>query len=239
MRKVALVTGASRGLGREIALMLGMEGYFLFVNYLNDEAGAADVADRARSGALAVRADVSDAGEVAGMSGLIKEKSGRLDLLVNNAGVTGDSLLPRLSEEKWRRVIDTNLRGCFNAMRALAPLMAGSGGGHMVNISSRSGVVGRAGQAAYSASKAALLGLTLTAARELGGQNIRVNAVIPGYMPTSMGTHAPEAMKRAMEESLLGRLSSPAEVASFVCWLAGTEGITGQAFSLDSRAGWA
>jgi len=130
-----------------------------------------------------------------------------------------------------------NLKGCFNTIQAFSPLMAESGGGHIINISSRAGLMGNAGQAAYSASKAALLGLTLSAAAELGPMNIRVNALLPGYMPTDMGKGSPQAMEKAARESYLSRLASPAEATSFVLWLSGTENITGQIFTLDSRGG--
>jgi 3-oxoacyl-[acyl-carrier protein] reductase len=234
-RKVAFVTGGSRGLGREIAVALGRGGYSVCVNYRTDQSGAEEAARAAGSGAFTLRADVSSQSEVADFKGVIKKRYGRLDVLVNNAGITSDSLLMKQKMEDWERVIDTNLKGCFNTIKYLAPLMAEKGGGHIINVSSRSGLKGRAGQAAYSASKAALLGLTYTAARELGRENIKVNAVLPGYMPTDMGKHAPKALQRAREESLLGSLSDTAEVASFIAWLASTEAITGQVFSIDSR----
>jgi 3-oxoacyl-[acyl-carrier protein] reductase len=132
-------------------------------------------------------------------------------------------------------VIETNLTGSFNVIRALSPLMVQSGGGHIVNISSRSGLSGKAGQAAYSAAKAAVLGLTRTAAAELATDNIRVNAVLPGYLMTEMGKAAEKASHAAKEASLLKRLSDPQEVAGFIAFLVSTEGVTGQVFSIDSR----
>jgi 3-oxoacyl-[acyl-carrier protein] reductase len=233
--KAALVTGGSRGLGREIALALGRGGYSVCVNYLSDKSGAEETAGAAGGGSFAIRADVSDSIQVEGVLKSITERYGGLDLLVNNAGITSDALLVKQKVQDWERVVDTNLKGCFNTIRLLAPLMAGKGDGHIINVSSRSGLRGRAGQAAYSASKAALLGLTYSAARELGRDNVRVNAVLPGYMPTDIGARAQGAMQRAGEESLLGVLSSPAEVASFVLWLASTNNVTGQVFCLDSR----
>jgi 3-oxoacyl-[acyl-carrier protein] reductase len=234
MRKVALVTGASRGLGAHVARALAGAGYRVAVNYRRDEEAARRVAAELPEG-LSIRGDVGSAAEVSGMAGLLEERWGRLDVLVNNAGIVRDALLLALGEEDWDQVMRTNLAGCFHTTKLLSPLMALSGGGHVVNVSSRAAFRGGAGQAAYSASKAALLGLTASAARELAGDNIRVNAVLPGYMATDMGRSRPGAVKRARKESLLGRLADPGEAASFVAWLAGTEGITGQVFSLDSR----
>ena len=162
---------------------------------------------------------------------------GRLDLLVNNAGISRDALMPRTTLEDWDAHMDVNLRGPFNMTRALGGLMASNGGGHIINVSSRSAQAGKAGQAAYSASKAALIGFTLSAARELAPAGIRVNAVLPGYLPTDMGRAAPLAMEAARGQSLLGCLGDPQEVASFIGWLAGTSAVTGQVFSIDSRTG--
>lgn len=234
-RKVALVTGGSRGLGAEIALALGRAGYAVAVNYLSNQAEARNVAGKAGGGSAALRADVSSREEVEAMAGEVRAKWGRLDVLVNNAGIARDALIARLSEADWDRVLAVNLRGCLNAIEVFTPLLKEAGGGHVVNVSSRSGAFGKEGQAAYSASKAAVLGLTRRKAAELGEFNIRVNAVLPGYMPTAMGKSAPAAMERARRESALLRLADPAEAASFIVWLAGTGGITGQVFSLDSR----
>ena len=165
----------------------------------------------------------------------IEKRFGRLDAVINNAGITKDNLLLRQSEGDWDRLINTNLKGCFNVIRAMAPLMERSGGGHMLNISSYSGVKGKAGQAAYSASKAALIGLSHTVAKELAGHGIRVNVLLPGYMMTEMGAGAQKAMEKAREESISNNLSDPLEVAAFVAYLLGTKNITGQVFSLDSR----
>jgi 3-oxoacyl-[acyl-carrier protein] reductase len=173
--------------------------------------------------------------EVSGMAREVENRWGRLDVLINNAGISRDALLVRLDEADWDQVLKVNLRGCLNTARAFVPLLEAAGGGHIINISSRSGLSGRAGQAAYSASKAALLGLTLSLAAELGPLDIRVNALLPGYMPTGMGKRNEKAMERARKESMLKRLSEPSEAASFVLWLAGTENITGQIFTLDSR----
>ncbi len=234
MLKAALVTGGSRGLGRELALALGSAGYAVCVNCSTGRDAAEAAVAGAAAGSFAIMADVSDPAAVRGMLDEVASRFGRLDLLVNNAGIGSDALLPRLAEDDWDRTIGVNLMGCANTIRASAGLLARSRG-QVINITSRSGLRGSAGQSAYAASKAALVGLTLSAARELAAEGIRVNAVAPGYMPTALGSASPAAMERARRESLLGRLSDPAEAASFVLWLAGTSGITGQVFTLDSR----
>jgi 3-oxoacyl-[acyl-carrier protein] reductase len=233
--RVALVTGASRGLGKEIALALSSRGYIVIVNYLSSRREAEDVAAAAGSGSFAFRANVGDREEVRRMSEIIAERCGRIDVIVNNAGIARDKLLVRQSEPEWDEVIATNLTGCFTIIRALSPLMVKSGGGHIVNISSRSGIAGKSGQVSYSAAKAALIGITFTAASELAAHDIRVNAVLPGYLMTEMGRSAEKAADAAKEASLLKRLSDPAEVADFIAFLVTTRGITGQVFSIDSR----
>lgn len=230
--KVAVITGGTRGLGREIALALRENGYRVLACYAGDDESARGF-EAMGDDLLAVKADVGRAEEVAAMGEFVRGKWGRVDLLVNNAGVSRDALLVRQKESEWDETINTNVRGVFNAIRSFAPLM--TAGGHIINISSYSGLKGRAGQAAYSASKSALLGLTRTAAVELAADNIRVNAVLPGYMPTDMGLARGEALRRAMDESLLHTLSDPKEAARFIIYLAGTENITGQIFCLDSR----
>lgn len=231
--KTALITGASRGLGRAIALSLASSGYDLAVNYRASEAEARDVASKAGGRSFAIRADVSDAASVLAMAAALKERFTHLDVLVNNAGISRDALLVKTTEDDWDAVLATNLKGCFNTVRALAPLMLD--GAHIINVSSWSGLKGKPGQAAYSASKAALIGLTRTLARELGPDGIRVNALLPGYMPTGMGVAASDAMDAAMKASALGALCDPNEAARLVLWLVGTGSITGQLFTLDSR----
>jgi 3-oxoacyl-[acyl-carrier protein] reductase len=232
---VALVTGASRGLGKEIAFALAKNGYAVFVNYLSADKETSELIRSIGRDAHSIRADVGDAAQVRAMADLIEKESGRLDVVINNAGITKDSLLIKQSEKEWDSIIATNLKGCFNIIKTMAPLMVKSGGGHIVNISSRSGVCGKAGQTAYSASKAALLGLTYTCAAELAVHNIRVNTVLPGFMMTDMGMGAGTAMEQAVGKSMLHRLSDPAEVAALVLSIVQTQNITGQVFSLDSR----
>ncbi|MDO9287854.1 MAG: SDR family NAD(P)-dependent oxidoreductase [Thermodesulfovibrionales bacterium] len=229
------MTGASRGLGREIALTLAKSGYNVAINYLASENEAKKAADEIGQNAFLIKADVGDARQVEEMAAAVYRKWGRVDVLVNNAGITKDSLMIKLKEAEWDEILRVNLKGCFNTIRAFSRVMIKTGGGHIVNISSYSGVKGKEGQTAYSASKAALLGLTYTAARELAGYNIRVNALLPGYMQTEMGMAAEKAMSKARADSISGSLSDPKEVAGFVEYLIKTDYITGQVFSLDSR----
>jgi 3-oxoacyl-[acyl-carrier protein] reductase len=232
--RVAVVTGASRGLGREISVTLGKAGYNVAVNYNKSPRQAAEVARLAGVCSVAIKADVGSLHEVKAMSQEVSRRWGRIDVLINNAGITRDGLLINYSEDNWDEVMRVNLKGCFNTVRSLVPLMIQSGGGHIINISSRSWR-GKAGQTAYSASKASILGLTVTLARELAEYNIRVNSILPGYMATDMGAKARDAMPKAMRESLMGCLSSPGEVSGFVAGLLSTKDITGQTFVLDTR----
>jgi len=232
---VALVTGASRGLGREIARALHKGGYAIAANYFSSETETSELMRNLGENSLAVRADVGDLEQVREMARLIEKAFGRIDVIINNAGITRDNLLLRQTEAEWDEVVRTNLTGSFHVIRTMAPIMIKSGGGHIINVASFSGVRGKEGQAAYSASKAALLGLTRTAALELAPYDIRVNAILPGYMLTGMGIKAEKAMEAAKKESLLKKLSDPAEVAEFIAFLVDSKNITGQVFSLDSR----
>jgi len=233
--KVALITGGGSGLGKHISRALFGQGYHIAVNYLNSRAEAEEIIAPAGDRAISLKVDVGDSSQVRKMIEQIETSFGRLDVLINNAGIAKDSLLIKQTEAEWDSVIRTNLTGSFNSIRAAAPLMIKSGGGHIINISSYSGLKGRAGQAAYSASKAGLIGLTISAAHELAEQNIRVNAVVPGYMLTGMGASSVRAVKQAEEESILKTLSGPAEVACCIALIAGMDYITGQVLSLDSR----
>lgn len=178
-------------------------------------------------------ADVAQPDELARAAGALRDIWRRADVLINNAGITRDALLVKQHEEDWDAVMRVNLGGVFHAIRAFVPLM--QDGGHIVNVSSYSGLKGKAGQAAYSASKAALLGLTKTAAIELAPERICVNAVLPGYLPVGMGPRAEQAAAGAVHDSLLHRLSDPAEAAAFVLNLTSMQSVTGQVFCLDSR----
>ncbi len=232
---VALITGASRGLGRDIAMRMAKDRYSIILNYLSSEKKAFRILQEINGDSLAIKADVSDLKQVEAMAQVIEKEFGRLDVIVNNAGIAKDNLLIKQTEQEWDNVISTNLKGCFNIIRTMAPIMIKSNSGHIINISSYSGIKGKTGQASYSASKASIIGLTLTAAKELAEYNIRVNAVLPGYMKTEMGTKAISAMKKAKADSIMKKLSEPSEVAVFIVYLLQTRNITGQVFSIDSR----
>lgn len=234
-RKIALVTGASRGLGRQIALTLARNSYSVIVNYFSSEKEGAAVIEETGRNSLLIKADVREPEQVKVMAEQTKATFGRLDAVIHNAGITKDSLLLKQTEEEWEDIIDTNLTGCFLIMKYMSPLLIDAGGGHIVTISSYSGLKGKIGQAAYSASKAGLLGLTLSAARELAAHNIRVNAILPGYMETDMGAAAREALEAARKESIMHALSDTGTVAEFIVYLLKTDHVTGQVFSLDSR----
>src|SRR5512143_3222412 len=238
-KRVVLITGASRGLGRQIALRFGRAGERVVVNYLRNEAGAlGTVEEIAHAGgeAVSIRADVRVSTDAEAMvSGTIR-RWGAVDVLVNNAGTTKDRLLLRMSDESWNDVIAANLTGPFHCIRAAAAAMMTKRCGQIISIGSIVGIQGREGQANYAASKAGLMGLTRACARELGPYNIRVNAVLPGYLLTDMGRRASDAvLERVRRENALGRPSDPEEVAEFVYRLSLMENVSGQTFNLDSR----
>ncbi len=238
-KRVVVVTGASRGLGREIALRFGRAADRVVVNYLSrqqEASAAADAVVRAGGEVFLYQADVRAASEVDCMAKSITERWGTIDVLVNNAGLTKDGLLVRLSEQDWDDVIDTNLKGALNCMRAVSKIMMKRRCGHIINISSIVGIQGRAGQANYASSKAGLIALTKTAAREFGRFNIKVNAVLPGYIPTGMGGNILSTVReRVINENALGRVSEPEEVADFIYHLSSMKNVSGQVFNLDSR----
>ncbi len=238
-KRVVIVTGASRGLGREIALRFGRAGDRVVVNFLTREQDAAVVVDEiSRSGGEAVsfRADVRVASQVDAMIAATVNRWGAADVLVNNAGLTRDGLLLRMSEQDWDDVLDTNLKGVFHCIRSASTIMVKRRQGHVINISSIVGLQGREGQANYSASKAGLIGFTRAAAREFGSFNIKVNAVLPGYMPTDMGEKVSDTIvERILKDNALGRVSDPKEVAEFIYRLSLMNNVSGQVFNLDSR----
>ncbi len=237
--RAAIVTGSSRGIGRAIALALARAGADVLVNYTGREAEAGAVVDGIKAmgrRALAFRANVSSPDEAAGMVAAALENFGRLDILVNNAGITRDNLIPRIREEDWDAVLSVNLKGAFNCIKAAVRPMLKARWGRIINISSVVGVSGNAGQANYAASKAGLIGITKSAAREFGSRNITVNAVAPGFIVTEMTGGLPEEVKnRMLAETPLGRLGTPEEVASVVVFLAGEDAsyITGQVIMVD------
>ncbi|MBL7050449.1 MAG: SDR family NAD(P)-dependent oxidoreductase, partial [Nitrospira sp.] len=185
---------------------------------------------------LIVRADVRKPEEVEACVEKVIEKWGRIDLLVNNAGITKESLLLKTSEEDFDEVIDTDLKGPFNFIRASARYMVKQKSGHIINISSYAGLKGKEGLSAYSAAKAGLIGMTMSSAKELSRYNIMVNAVLPGYMLTDMGIGSSGMGKeQAMKDSIIKEYSDPGSVAEFICYLTGRKGLTAQIFNLDSR----
>lgn len=236
---MVVVTGASRGLGREIALRFGSLGERIVVNYLSSERAATNVVSEIRrlgGDAVAMRADVRSSAEVDAMLNDTVQRWGRMDVIVNNAGTTNDGLMLRMKEQAWDDVLETNLTGAFHVVRAAARIMSTRKEGHIINIASLVGMQGRAGQANYSASKAALIGLTKSGARELGSFNIKVNAVLPGYLVTEMSdTMSADMRERILRENALNRVSDPREVAEFIYRLSLMNNVSGQVFNLDSR----
>ncbi|KYC59281.1 MULTISPECIES: 3-oxoacyl-[acyl-carrier-protein] reductase [Heyndrickxia] len=237
--KVALVTGASRGIGREIALAFAASGAHIAVNYAGNAEKAEEVANAVRSfgvEAFAIRADVSNETEVQEMFRQVLEKFGKLDILVNNAGITRDNLLMRMKEAEWDAVIDTNLKGVFLCTKAAARPMMKQRSGKIINIASVVGISGNPGQANYTAAKAGAIGLTKTAARELASRGITVNAIAPGMIETDMTDKLPEDIKEGMLGQIpLSRFGKPEDVAKAALFLASgsSDYITGQTIRVD------
>ncbi|HEX2303615.1 MAG TPA: 3-oxoacyl-[acyl-carrier-protein] reductase [Gaiella sp.] len=232
--KVALVTGGSRGIGRAIALELGRAGADVVVGYRTGRDEAEAVASEV--GGRAVEADVSDAESAKALV----DAAGELDVLVNNAGLTRDGLLVRMSDEDWRAVIDTNLSSVFFTCRAAARTMMRKRAGAIVNVSSIVGVHGNLGQTNYAASKAGIIGFTKSLARELGSRNVRANVVAPGYVKTQLTDVLPEEATSAMlTNTPLGRLGEPEEVAGSVRFLCSDEArfVTGVVLLVDGGLG--
>jgi len=231
--KVALVTGAGRGIGEAISLTLAREGAHIVVNDF-DVAAARTTAGRIEAlgrKALADGADIADRGQVKALFQTIKNTFGRLDILVNNAGITRDGMLLKLSEEQWDHVMAVNLKGVFNCTQAAAAMMSEQACGKIVNLSSASAQMGNIGQVNYAASKAGVIGMTKTLAKELAKFNINVNAVAPGFILTPMTESVPEKVKEHLIKGIpLGRAGTPEDVAKAVCFLVSEDAayITGQ-----------
>lgn len=237
--KVALVTGASRGIGRAIAERLAKDGATVIVNYNGSRDKAEAVVkeiEEVGGKAEAYQCSVADFAGVEEMMSYVIKTYGRIDILVNNAGITRDGLLMKMSEEDFDAVIATNLKGTFNCMRHVARQMIKQRGGRIINISSVSGVMGNAGQANYCASKAGIIGLTKSVARELGSRGITSNAVAPGFIRTEMTDVLPEDVKKAMGEQIpLKHFGETKDIAEAVAFLASDEAayITGQVLQVD------
>jgi 3-oxoacyl-[acyl-carrier protein] reductase len=237
--KVVLITGASRGIGRACALHMASLGAAVAVNYSRSSAQAEEIVrEIAENGgkALAVKADVSNAAEVDAMFEEVINTLGGLDILVNNAGITKDTLLIRMKEDDWDQVLDTNLKGAFLCTKQAAKYMMKKRQGRIVNISSVIGIVGNSGQANYAASKAGIIGLSKSAAKELASRGILVNIIAPGFIETDMTGVLPEQVKEAILAQIpLGRYGSPMDIAYLAAFLASDQSqyITGQVIHVD------
>lgn len=237
--KVALVTGASRGIGRAIALKLAGLGAAVAVNYSSSPEAANEVVgiiEQEGGQAIAVAGDVSSAQTVDRIIDEIVEKWGTLDILVNNAGVTRDGLLMRMKEQDWDRVMDINLKGVFNCTKAVSRTMMKKRSGKIINISSVTGIAGNAGQANYAAAKAGIIGFSKSVAKELASRNIQVNVVAPGFIHTDMTDVLSDKVKDQILSGIpLGRYGSPKDVANLVAFLASdySSYITGQVINVD------
>jgi 3-oxoacyl-[acyl-carrier protein] reductase len=237
--KKALVTGASRGIGREIALELARQGADVAVNFAGSEARANEVVDEIKGmgrQAFAIQCDVSNSDSVANMVKETVEQFGKLDILINNAGITRDNLLMRMKEDEWDDVINTNLKGVFLCTKAVTRQMMKQRSGRIINISSVVGVSGNPGQANYVAAKAGVIGLTKTSAKELASRGITVNAVAPGFITTEMTDELSEDIQNEMLKLIpLGGFGEPKDIANSVVFLASDESryITGQTIHVN------
>lgn len=236
--KIAIVTGGSRGIGKAIALRLAAEGAKVAVT-ATTQAGADKTAEEIRQNGgqtIGFATNVADAKQVEALIKGTVEHFGALHILVNNAGITRDNLVMRMSDEDWNDVITTNLTGTFNCIRAASKIMMKQRSGKMINITSVVALIGNKGQANYSAAKAGIIGLTKSVARELASRNVQINAVAPGFVLTDMTAGLPEAAKAAMLQSVpLERIGTSEEIAGVVAFLASPEAdyITGQVINVD------
>jgi 3-oxoacyl-[acyl-carrier protein] reductase len=240
MKRVAVITGGSRGIGRAICSRIAGHDTAICFNYSGkdntDAEGTTRLIEEAGGTPFSMRVNVTSQPDVQGFFNTIVEKWGRVDILVNNAGITMDGLLVRMKEDQWDRVLAINLKGAFNCMQAVAKTMMKQREGRIINITSVVGVMGNAGQANYVASKAGLIGLTKTAARELAPRGVTVNAVAPGFIDTAMTVGLPQKAKDAMLAQVpLGRMGQPEEVAEAVAFLASDQAayITGQVIHVN------
>lgn len=237
--KTALVTGASRGIGRAIALCLAAEGARVAINYAGNVKAAEEVKasiEAAGGTAILCQADIADSTAVEAMIADVVKEFGTIDILVNNAGITRDTLLMRMKDEDFAKVLDTNLKGVFYCTKAVAKLMMKKRAGRIINMASVVGLVGNAGQTNYAAAKAGVIGFSKSAAKELASRGITVNVVAPGFIGTDMTAGLPESVKEKMlTDILLGRMGEPEDVANAVLFLASDQAsyITGQVVNVD------
>lgn len=235
--KVIIVTGASGELGKDIAFSCARCGARVVINYFRNEAFAQRMVDEIK-GSLAIRADVKRFDQVKSMIDEVLREHGKVDALINNAGITRDSLLLKMKEKDWDEVLATNLKGVYICTKAVLSSMIKNRRGKIINISSSVGFKGNIGQANYAASKAGIIGFTRSLAKEVGRYNIKANVICPGFIKSKMTEKAgPKSFRIAEEKSLLGRISLASNVADFILFLLSPSGdnITGQVFNIDSR----
>lgn len=237
--KVALVTGASRGIGRAIAVALAEAGADVVVNYAGSEGAAAETVQAVEAlgrKAVKIKANVGQSQEVDDMFKQVLETFGRIDILVNNAGITRDNLIMRMKEEEFDQVIETNLKGVFNCIKAATRPMMKQRSGRIINISSVVGALGNAGQMNYVAAKAGVIGMTKSAAKELASRGITVNCVAPGFIETDMTDKLNEELRQSLLTQIpLARLGQPEDIAKAVRYLASEDAsyLTGQTIHVD------
>ena len=237
--KVAVVTGASRGIGKAIAVKLASKGATVVINYNGSRERAEEVKNEVESAggkAVIIQCNVADFDACKEFIETVIKEQGRIDILVNNAGITKDGLIMKMKEEDFDSVLNVNLKGTFNTIRHSARQMLKQRCGKIINISSVSGILGNVGQANYAASKAGVIGLTKTMARELGSRGITVNAIAPGFVETEMtGVLSEEIRENACKQIILGRFGKPEDIANTAVFLASDKAdyITGQVISVD------
>ncbi len=237
-RKVAMITGGTRGIGKAIAKIFSDNGYDLIINYVSDKTDLTKLEEDLKNNneILFVRANVGELNSVEEAVKKAIEKFGKIDVLVNNAGITRDNLIMRMKEEEFDQVINTNLKGTFNVTKSVVPYMMKKREGRIVNISSVVGVSGNAGQCNYAASKAGIIGFTKSIAKELASRNILVNAVAPGFIDTDMTECLNDKVKESINNQIpLKRMGTPEEIAKAVYFLASSDNtyITGQVLNID------
>jgi 3-oxoacyl-[acyl-carrier protein] reductase len=237
--KAAIVTGASLGIGSAVALDLAANGADVAINYRKHDAEARAICDQIKAmgrRGLPVRADVASYDDAQAMVAAVVKEFGRVDILINNAGVNRDAVIWKMTEQQWDEALDINLKGYFNYIRAVAPLFKEQGSGKIVNVTSINGLRGKFGQANYTAAKAGIIGLTKTVARELAKFNVNCNAVAPGLIETDMVKAAPDDVRqKAIAEIVLGRIGKPEEVAYLVTFLCTEKArhVTGEVIKVD------
>lgn len=238
MAKTAVITGATKGLGKQIALELAKDGFEIVINYRTENDSLAQMVEEINktTKAYTFKADISNFDEAKALIDFAASETGKIDLLVNNAGITNDKLLVRMSEEDFSKVIDINLKGTFNCIRHASRLMMKQKFGRIVNISSVIGLIGNIGQANYAASKAGVIGLTKSAAREMAPYSVTVNAIAPGFIKSDMTDKLTDEIKDNIKSSIpMRKIGEPKDVANLVKFLANDETgyITGQVINVD------